>query len=93
MEVVDRCGYGKCKFFKIVKITHFKSKSDTFEPKRHTGLGKNENTKCVTFTFEMKKFQYNDRFPNYLIKAQGAYATAKYIIITETRQLKLAAML
>jgi len=27
MEVVDRCGYGKCKFFKIVKIIHFESKS------------------------------------------------------------------
>ena len=27
MKVVDSCGYGKCKFFEIIKNIHFESKS------------------------------------------------------------------
>ena len=85
MKVVDSCGYGKCKFFEIIKNIHFESKSGTFGPKRHTGLGKNENTKCATFRIKMEKFYDNDSFSNYLIKAQGACTTTKYNIIAETR--------
>jgi hypothetical protein len=55
-------GYGKCKFFKIVKIIHFESKREASGSKWQAGLGKNENLKCLTFKIELRKFYFNGMF-------------------------------